>query len=530
MKPMTDSSRMSISPNWRLPLLSWLALLALLLILFFPSLQSMVLQWWRSSTYGHAFLIPPISLYLVYLKQRQLKALTPRASWLGLLWLIGAGLVWLVGHLAQVNLFQHISVVMLIQGSVLLIFGHRIARVLVFPLGYLFFMVPFGDFAIAPLQDLTARYTTWLLRLTGIPVYMENWTLVIPGGSFLVAEACAGVRYLIACVALGVLISGLMFERWWKRAVFMALSVLVPIVANVLRAWGIVIIAHLSDFEMAVGVDHLIYGFFFLSAITLILILIAVKMRDVMIDPLVPDATPESDRQPALRTFLIALAGLGLMTVVRAYGDVASAPVSAPDALIAAPEARNGWTLLHESSGDDWRGRFRNADRENGFVYEKGEWRISYYVAYYAGEHKGKELISHLNSLALPGERSILRRVRLQASPDGTALPPPALLMTGHERRQFIVWYWYMVNSETSSDPNRMKLEGLLSKLAGKHGEGAVVALAYERADQLADDDPEEILADFIHSQGIDALLRSGDPASVLDVSAKSVDTRQGSD
>src|SRR3546814_20295136 len=74
-------------------------------------------------------------------------------------------------------------------------------------------------------------------------VFLDGYLIQIPTGSFLVAEACSGVRYLLVSVALGVLTAYLFFRPWPRRLLFVALSVAVPIVANGIRASGIIMLA-----------------------------------------------------------------------------------------------------------------------------------------------------------------------------------------------------------------------------------------------------------------------------------------------
>ncbi|MDZ7713544.1 MAG: exosortase A [Rhodovibrio sp.] len=258
----------------------WLTLVAAILLATHESVASIVGVWANSATYGHGFLIVPICIYLVWRRWPRLAQLPVQPSATGHVLMLAAGALWVVGTLGSVSLLQHFALVGLLQASVLAVFGWRIAWAAVFPLAYLLLAVPFGDFAIAPLQDLTAQYTVPLVRMSGIPVYLENWHIQVPGGSFLVAEACAGARYLLACIALGFLVCDLLLKAWWKRVLFMVLSVAVPIVANVFRAYGIIMLAYLSGFEIAVDVDHLVYGGVFLSFVTLILLALAFWLRD----------------------------------------------------------------------------------------------------------------------------------------------------------------------------------------------------------------------------------------------------------
>jgi exosortase/archaeosortase family protein len=131
--------------------------------------------------------------------------------------------------------------------------------------------VPFGDFIVPVLQEYTAWFAVWLLQLSGLPMYREGLYISIPAGDFVVAEECSGVRYLIASVALGLIYAYISYRSVWRRAALVALAIALPIIANGIRAWGIIMIAHWTDMEHAVGVDHLIYGWVFFGFVMLLL-------------------------------------------------------------------------------------------------------------------------------------------------------------------------------------------------------------------------------------------------------------------
>ncbi len=221
-----------------------------------------------------------ICTYIIWTRRRRLAGLVPRANYWGLAIIVLLGFGWLLGQLASVLLVQQFALVAMVQALFLTVLGWRVTAVIAFPLLYLFFAVPVGDFLIPPLQDLTAEFVVAGLRLTGVPVFLDGVLIAIPTGSFEVARACAGVRYLIATLALGVLIAGIFYRSWPRRLVFVGLSIMVPIVANGRRAYGIVMIAHLSDFRLAVAVDHVVYGWVFFGFVTLVLLLLGASFRE----------------------------------------------------------------------------------------------------------------------------------------------------------------------------------------------------------------------------------------------------------
>ena len=126
---------------------------------------------------------------------------------------------------------------------------------------------------------LTTVFVDHGLRILHIPAYITGYTIEIPEGTFLIAEACAGLRFLIAAVAFGCLYALLMYRGWLRRAVFIAVSVVVPVIANGFRALGIITLGHLLGSAQAVEADHVLYGWVFFSIVILILIALGLPFR-----------------------------------------------------------------------------------------------------------------------------------------------------------------------------------------------------------------------------------------------------------
>ena len=159
------------------------------------------------------------------------------------------------------------ALVAMVAATVVALAGRRAAWALAFPLGVLLLAVPFGEAFLPRMMEWTADFTVAALRMSGIPVYREGTFFTIPSGNWAVAEACSGLRYLIASVTVGAVYAYLIYRSWWKRALFLALSTVVPIGANFVRAYMIVLVGHLSSMKLAVGVDHLIYGWVFFGLV-----------------------------------------------------------------------------------------------------------------------------------------------------------------------------------------------------------------------------------------------------------------------
>jgi exosortase len=180
----------------------------------------------------------------------------------------------------QVQVVQQYAMVAMIPTVVIVIAGRRVARALAFPLGFLLLGVPVGEALIPPMMDWTADFTVTALRLSGIPVYREGTFFTIPSGQWSVVEGCSGPALSDRVHHRGRPVRVLSYQKTWKRILFVVLSVIVPIIANGMRAYMIVMIAHLSDMKLALGIDHLIYGWLFFGLVMLLLFWIGSFWRD----------------------------------------------------------------------------------------------------------------------------------------------------------------------------------------------------------------------------------------------------------
>ena len=369
---------MVIPQPWRGSLLALVASLTLLFGLTIDSLSSMIAVWMGATAFHHCFFVLPISLFLIWQKREDLARQIPCHEPRALLLLIAFAVLWLLGRAGQIQFFEHVALVGLGISITLAVFGFLIGRLLAFPLVFLGFMVPFGDFLVPTLQQFTADFTVLFLRLIGIPTFHDGIMIETPTGLFEVAEACAGIRFLIANVMIATLFAYLAMGKLWKWGVFLALSVIIPIIANGFRATGIVLIAYWTDNEYAAGVDHLVYGWGFFAAVMLGFLAIGSRLADW------PDEAKPStlssidvDVSPWRPSFALPLAAL-----------IAAAPLYAAIILEQTPEhtgldAKRALSPILAQSlapacktahdqGKVWRPSFNKADFSRGLQLDCG--------------------------------------------------------------------------------------------------------------------------------------------------------------
>jgi exosortase A len=257
----------SESEAWRAGLWQLAPAWAALIALTWSDWSEMASQSWNASTYNHILLVPPILAWLVRQRSPELAKLTPRAWWPGLIILAGGVLTWLAGTTLGINTVSQLGAVVLLQASVAVLLGPRVTAGLLFPLAYMLFLVPFGDELVPALQAVTAEMAVALTHASGIPATIDGVFIDTPAGLFEVAEACSGVKFLVAMIALGTLVAHLCFASVKRRVLFMAAAVVVPVLANGVRAWGTIYIAQSQGVEFAAGFDHIVYGWIFFALV-----------------------------------------------------------------------------------------------------------------------------------------------------------------------------------------------------------------------------------------------------------------------
>lgn len=465
-------------------LVSWLLALGV----FWPSVKSISHIWFNSETYAHGVIIFPLALYLAWTRRRDLQATVPQPSPWGLLWLAAAGLIWMLARTAGVEMGQHFALVAVLPGLVITLLGTHIARLLIFPLAYLFFAVPFGNFIVPYLQEYTAWFAVWMLKVSGLPVFKEGYYISIPAGDFVVAEVCSGVRYLIASIALGLIFAYISYRSLWRRAALIALAVLLPIVANGLRAYGIIMIAHWTNMQHAVGVDHLIYGWLFFGLVMLLLFWLGSLWREPAASRTdAPIHSPATAKLGPWYSSALLIALLGTLIAPRSgelwlQQQASEIVETQPPAL---PVAVNGWKG-HQQTDQAWRPEYYDADAQLVGRYRQVNEDVTLYLYQYLNRGAGTELISWRNRLfdSETWHRIGQSQQQFEAR-GGEYVAVQEILLRGKGARR-LVWYWYQVGNAHTTRPVEVKLREALAILAGD-GRGAfLVAASTEVNDSVA--------------------------------------------
>jgi exosortase A len=475
--------RSPIPAAWRTPLaqlaLAWAGLIAL----FHGDWAVMADQWWNSSTYNHILLVPLILGWLAWQRAGEVARLTPGAWWPGLIVLAGALFVWLLGAVSGLNLARHLGLVVALQAALVTLLGPRVSTAMLFPLAYMLALVPFGDELVPALQLITAELTIGLTHLSGIPAVIEGVFIDTPAGLFEVAEACSGVKFLVAMVALGALVANLGFRSWARRAAFMTAAVVLPILANGVRAWGTIYIAQFAGLEFAASFDHVIYGWLFFAVVMGMLLALAWRYFDrALDDPYVDAAAIEASPvlAKAARWSTNAWTALAIAAVLAIGAQSwahAAERLAAPIPETITLPAVAGWQLVPVTAEYWWEPRAAGADHRLLGRYRDAAGReVDVFYALYRSQDEGREAGAF-------GEGALVPHSDWRWLEPGPAIAggSGAWLLAGGKTKRLAVTYYRTGDTLTGSN-SRLKLANMRDRLVlAAHPTSALILTAEAR-------------------------------------------------
>lgn len=293
------------------------------------------------SDWSHVLIIPLISIYYIHMHRQRLMATPRRIAPIGMLFVyFGIG-GYIIGSLLLTNaMAMGYSMILTIFGLTLLLLGPAMMKVLWFPIAFLVFMVRVSEaiwsIIASKMQAIAAEGAAVLINmvsaLTDMSAVLKGSQIILQytsNGEYLeapmnVAEACAGMRMLMAFLALGVALAFLFPRQWWQKLIMVALAAPIAIFVNVLRV-AILGWLHLIDPELAHGDFHLLVGMFMLIPAAALLMLVGWCLDKAVIHegkakqppaPLPFDEDPQRVVLPSQPLLKGVAAGVGLFIVL----------------------------------------------------------------------------------------------------------------------------------------------------------------------------------------------------------------------
>jgi exosortase D (VPLPA-CTERM-specific) len=364
--------------------------------------------------YSHGFIIPLITLYLLWRRRDALLASIGRPSWAGPTLILISGLMLIVGELSAIFILAQTGFIICLMGLVLATGGASLLRVTALPVAFLAFAIPLPYFIDSilswRLQLVSSELGVAFIRLFGIPVYLEGNVIDLGTYKLQVVEACSGLRYLYPLLSLGFLAAYMFKAPLWQRAVVFLSAIPITIMMNSFRIGVIGMLVDRYGTGMAEGALHFFEGwviFMACAAVLAIEILVLARVTgrrgffEVFGLPSVEAAAVTSPggryRAPLIASVaLIATLGVAAFFVAQRSETV--------------PE-RLRFASFPMTLGE-WRGRDSDLEPqiEHGLGlddYILADYRsgdgvpVNFYIAYYGSQRKG--VSPHSPRVCIPG-------------------------------------------------------------------------------------------------------------------------------
>lgn len=503
-----------------------LVAIACLAVVFHNGVAPMV-DSWGADEYSYAYLIPPITAWLLWQRRAELSAANPGPSWWGVLVLAAGLTLALFGELSTIYTVIQYGLIVCIYGIALTLTGWRGMRIMWAPLLYLVFMVPLPNFLYqglsGHLQLISSQLGTSVIRFFGLPVFLEGNVIDLGVYKLQVVEACNGLRYLFPLLSFGYLCSLLYKGPWWHKVILMLSTLPITVAVNSFRIGMTGILVNYWGIEQAEGFLHLFEGWIiFLAAVAILFaemwLLARVTGRggslaDLLnVDALWPQRRPQpaSGQRPPVpaRRWLSG----SVLTAAALLVFAALAGVAAPARTEFIPDRPRDFATFPMGLGD-WQGHEQQMEQIYVDALKFDDylladyWRkgtpggVNLYVAYYNSQRKGASV--HSPRSCIPGggwEISRLETVTLPgAAPSGADLHVNKVIISRGSERQ-LVYYWFDQRGRQMTNEYYVKLMLFWDALTRHRTDGALVRLVTPLRTEESVADAEKRLQDFVQA------------------------------
>lgn len=391
--------------------------LLLAVVAYWGGLSEAVLRWNIQEEYSHGFLIPLVSLYILWEKKGQIKAAMGPPLWSGIVVILIAIAIFIVGEISALFLLIQYSFVMVLLGLSMVTIG-RATKYTVAPILLLLFAIPLPYVIEVLLTAKLQLISSWLgvefIRLFQIPVYLEGNVIDLGVYQLQVVEACSGLRYLFPLMSLGFIAAYFYQASFWKRAIVFLATIPVTILMNSFRIGAIGVMVDNWGISMAEGFLHDFEGWIIFMACAVILFLIVWIMEKLTnrngslaaVFGVVEVVEPQNEdkyivnnviNKPLLLAIIMLISVLVMTQVIERRVENIPGHVS----FVNFPLKLNNWQGQHDTLDKDVVTKLGMTDYLLANYRSDGQPAVNFYVAYYASQRKG--VSPHSPRVCIPG-------------------------------------------------------------------------------------------------------------------------------
>jgi len=449
--------------------------LALLVFIYQEGLLYMVEMWDAKEEYGHGYIIPFITMFLIWQKSDKLETMVFKGTWLGFV-LVSLGLIlFYMGELSSIYTVIQYAFVIVLFGVILSVTGNKAFKVIIVPLIILFFMIPLPNFFLnnlsSQLQLISSEIGVAVIRMFDISVFLEGNVIDLGVYKLQVVEACSGLNYLFPLMTLAFISAYFFTGAFWKKAIIFLSSIPITIFLNSFRIGVIGVTVEYWGPEMADGFLHDFEGWVvFMGCIGVLIVemwVLAQIGKDKL--PLIeafgldfPEPTPEDAEITYRKIPKPFYASLAIIIIV------AISVFALPEQIEIEPERKQYAEFPLELDG--WQGKTGYLEQDiietlkftdylmSDYLNAEGDGSINFYTAYYSSQKKGASAHSPRSCIPGGGWRitSLQDHVVSNATIDGVPFVVNRLVIEKDETKQ-LVYYWFQQRGRLVTNEYMMK-------------------------------------------------------------------------
>lgn len=446
-----------------------------------PALRGMAYMWSNSPMYSYGWLVPAISVWLLWAQRDRLAAapIAPAPA-AGLLVLALWALMIFTGHVGGILLLQQLAIPIALTGLVLIGVGRAALAASGAAIAYLLLGVPLWDGFTEPLhlkfQLLSAGLGIKMLHALGIPSYGSGVYIELPTMRIEVARACSGVNYLIAVLALGLPLAYLYLRSWWRRVLLIVMALAIAALSNSLRVAMIAVLVYYDLGAPLHGPAHLLHGLFVSGighvALFVGLWLLSRAPAERGAVPAAADASPAAGpvAPPRWGFAVLAIAVSLTWTAAAAQRWYHPSPVPLAAALERLPSQLGAWNAdpFSNPRPPEW---WLDVDHELRRRYQVGDTAVDVFIGYDEAQMQAREIVSY--RAAGLHQRASLIEVPVRGG-------EPLRVNLAREQisdETYVTLFWYEIDGRIETTPANAKLRTLWNGMRSRRTNGAVICL-----------------------------------------------------
>jgi EpsI family protein len=431
-------------------------------VFYWPSSAALDALWTapkQEEAFTHGYLVLLISLWLVVRDRKRLASAPLQPVALALIPVLLLSALWVWSWRAAIQESHMMLVPMILSAAVVATFGTRVARVLAFPIGYLYFAMPVWSDINGIVQGLSAKVMGVLLWLTGIPAYMAGDMAHLPGGNIEIAESCSGLHALIVGLALAALYGKVSGEPWRRRLAWLGSMGVLSLIVNWVRIFTVLVAAYATNMQSSLVRQHYWLGWWLFAAAFVGFLWWTGRQPQTSHEEHIA-----AQRQEAAATgpafsiprMALTLAALALLPAL-AYGMDWAQSGGTTAVNIEWPAAPPDWSGPEPVHDGEWRPYFVSSSGQSLIRYtDANRESVEAFAVAYRAQTQNAKLLSYWNRLLGAGHASLREQsTRLVNSPSGQWRETVAVDGTGERS---LIWSRYRVG-------NRLFVEPRLSQL-----------------------------------------------------------------